>query len=679
MKRESQHQNALIHASSPYLLQHAHNPVNWMPWGDDARKKALSENKLMLVSIGYSACHWCHVMERESFEDEEVAKLMNKHFVCVKVDREERPDVDHVYMEAVQSMSGQGGWPLNCFTTPDGKPVYGGTYYPKAQWMNVLKQLADMWHDQPEEVQAYGDRLSKGMEVSGGIALRNADARPSLEAIHGGISHWKERFDTRRGGPNKAPKFPLPCNYSFLLHYAFTMRDAQCLKQVELTLDAMCRGGIYDQVGGGFARYSVDAEWKVPHFEKMLYDNAQLLGLYAEAFGAFRKKEYAETARGIKHWLQREMRNGAGGYYSAMDADSEGVEGLYYTWTPEEVSGQSELASAYAKWYHTDQRALWEERLIPVRRESFATTAEAHGKTVEEVMQELRAFNHELLHLRARRVRPATDDKTICSWNAMLASGYALSARYLNESDDLREAKTIMAFIDREMTDGQRGTLYHTWKNGKASINGFLEDYAFYIEACLNIYHASFEAAWLHKAKGMAMLALDHFYDEAKGLFFYTPQEQTDLIVRPVELNDNVIPSSNAVMAHNLSILSSYFGLTHFREKAERLLQAVEKSMEEYTEGYARWADLLLQLGMGAPEVVLTGPQAESWLPPLQQAYLPLLTWAVEGGDATLSIFEGRLDSDVTRAYICKHHSCQRPAERVEEAAVQIKKLFASL
>jgi hypothetical protein len=664
--------NDLINESSPYLLQHAHNPVHWMPWGKQARLKAIEENKLMLVSIGYSACHWCHVMEHESFENNEVAALMNQHFVCVKVDREERPDVDHVYMQAVQSMSGQGGWPLNCFTTPDGKPIYGGTYYRKVQWMQVLTQLAALWQNDPTEVQTYGDRLAKGLEVSGSIDVGNHQQALVLDTLRESVGQWRKRFDTKRGGPDKAPKFPLPCNYSFLLHYALASVDDEAKTQVECTLDAMCRGGIYDQVGGGFARYSVDADWKVPHFEKMLYDNAQLLGLYAEGYAAFRKKEYLDTVVGIKTWLQREMRNGAGGYFSAIDADSEGVEGLFYTWPAEEVSGEASLAEAYAKYYHTDARGIWEDRYIPVRKEGYHALAREQGITPEEISKNLQAFNQTLLEMRRDRIRPGTDDKSLCSWNAMLAGGFVQSYLHTGNDDDLREAKSIMAFIDHHMSDAASGKLSHSWKSGKASNEGFLEDYAWYIDACIKLYRASFEEAWLHKAKGMTLQVLDRFYDQSKGLFFFTPVDQSDLIVRPMELSDNVIPSSNAVMAHNLFSLFQYFGHSHFQEKCMKLLHAIQKPMVEYAEGYAHWADLHLRIALGAPEVVVTGPDAEKWATALGagagQHYRPLLTWAVSHSDSALSLFEGRFKAGETLAYICQNQSCKMPSTTISKA-----------
>ncbi|MGB6034796.1 MAG: thioredoxin domain-containing protein, partial [Cryomorphaceae bacterium] len=380
---DPKHTNALAAEDSLYLLQHAHNPVNWMPWGEEARQKATDENKLMLVSIGYSSCHWCHVMEHESFEDEAVAEIMNQHFVCVKVDREERPDIDQIYMEAVQMMTGQGGWPLNCFANPEGKPVYGGTYFPKQQWVQILKQLATLWSDNPEKVNEYGEKLTQGMKVSGILPPPDPNADWPLAALNETVENWKTRFDTERGGPNKAPKFPLPSNYSFLLKYGYINKDNEVLDHVKLTLDEMGRGGIYDQIGGGFTRYSTDSHWKVPHFEKMLYDNAQLLTLYSEAYAAFGESEYLHTANGIKSWLRREMQNGKGGYYSAIDADSEGVEGKFYVWNKVFLE---EHYPDFSRYYHLDQNALWEGNIIPVRKGTISGLSAALSIPEEEVI-----------------------------------------------------------------------------------------------------------------------------------------------------------------------------------------------------------------------------------------------------------------------------------------------------
>lgn len=664
--------NSLAEEDSLYLLQHAHNPVNWMPWGDEARQKAAAENKLMLVSIGYSSCHWCHVMEQESFEDEEVAELMNRHFVCVKVDREERPDIDQIYMEAVQMMTGQGGWPLNCFTNPEGKPVYGGTYFPKQQWIQVLNQLAALWSDNPEKVNEYGDKLTQGMKVKGVLAPYDPKSEWPIDALEETVEKWKTRLDNERGGPDKAPKFPLPSNYSFLLKYGIIADDEAIRQHVKLTLNQMAIGGIYDQVGGGFTRYSTDADWKVPHFEKMLYDNAQLLSLYSEAYGAFGDAEYLHIATGIKSWLKLEMQNGKGGYFSAIDADSEGEEGKFYVW---ENDFLKEKFPNFSTFYQTDHRASWEGKVIPVRRGTLNELAKASVADADEVRNELQKLNDGLLLSRNERERPGTDDKSLCSWNAMLITGFATSYLHTQNEDDLTEAKKIQAFIETELMDVATLDLKHTWKKGRAKIEGFLEDYAFLIEAYLSLYEVTFEEAYLERAKELALKTLDLFYDDKTGVFFFTAHHQEDLVSRPMELSDNVIPSSNAVMAENLIKLSSYFHLPHFEAVAKRLLKAVESGMKEYGAGYSHWAMIWLRLSLGTPELVAAGEGAFSEIKKLNE-YIPIVIRAAAEKKSNLELLKGRLNTDALQFYICQNRSCKQPVQSLAEAETEIKKIL---
>jgi uncharacterized protein YyaL (SSP411 family) len=664
--------NALAEEDSLYLLQHAHNPVDWMPWGDEARQKAIDENKLMLVSIGYSSCHWCHVMEHESFEDEEVAEIMNRYFVCVKVDREERPDIDQIYMEAVQMMTGQGGWPLNCLTNPEGKPVYGGTYFPKQQWVQILQQLATLWNENPEKINEYGDKLTQGMKVSGILPAPDPKAEWPLSTLQETVENWKSRFDNERGGPKKAPKFPLPSNYSFLLKFGYINHDKEILAHVKLTLNEMGRGGIYDQIGGGFTRYSTDAEWKVPHFEKMLYDNAQLLTLYSEAYAAFGDLEYLHTANGIKAWLRREMQNGKGGYYAAIDADSEGEEGKFYTWEKEILEKEY---PEFSKFYHLDHNAIWEGNIIPVRRGTISELAAELEISEESVISELTVINEKILTARSERIRPGTDDKSLCSWNGMLITGFATSYIHSREEADLAEAKRILGFIESELLDAVTLDLKHTWKNGKAKIDGFLEDYAFLIEGYISLYEATFAEAYLERAKELSFKALDLFYDEKTGVFFFTPNHQKDLISRPMELNDNVIPSSNSVMAVNFIKLSSYYRLPHFEAVAKRLLNAVETGMKEYGSGYSNWAELWLRLSIGSPELVAAGTDAAVEIGSLN-LYAPLVIKAAAEEKSQLELLKGRLNSSELQFYLCQNRSCKHPVNSLAEAKEEIKKIF---
>ena len=663
--------NALSKEDSLYLLQHAHNPVDWLPWSEAAKEKAKKENKLMLISIGYSSCHWCHVMEHESFEDELVANVMNENFVCVKVDREERPDVDQIYMEAVQMMTGQGGWPLNCFTTPEGKPVYGGTYFPRGKWVQVLEQLSELWKENADKVKDYGDQLTRGMRVSGVLPRLEGEQEFAIEKLEATVENWKTRFDYVKGGPNKAPKFPLPSNYSFLLKYGYITGNQEIINQVKLTLNEMAIGGIFDQIGGGFTRYSTDSDWKVPHFEKMLYDNAQLLSLYYEAYGAFGEEEYLHTASGIKSWLRREMRNGRGGFYSALDADSEGVEGRFYVWSKKLLEREH---PEYADLFHLDHRAIWEDQIIPVRKGTIKEMATSLNVSTSEVEQKLGGITEKLLSDRSKRVRPGTDDKSLCSWNAMLISGFAKAFIFGKKEEDLGEAKRILGFIENELQNPETKELKHTWKNGIAKINGFLEDYAFLIDAYLHLYEATFDERYLHRARALSFLTLDKFYNDKKGIFFFTASDQNDLVTRPMEMSDNVIPASNSVMAINLYKLAGYFQLPHFEKVAKRLLMAVREEMEEYGEGYSNWGELWLRISIGSPELVAGGEGAVAELK-AAQFYSPLVLKAAADESSELYLLKGRIN-EALNFYVCQDQSCKSPVSLIDQVEKELSNIF---
>ena len=626
----------------------------------------------MLISIGYSACHWCHVMERESFEDTQVAELMNAHFICVKVDREERPDVDQVYMAAVQMMRQQGGWPLNCFTTPAGEPIYGGTYFQRDQWINILKQLAALWETDPEQVQTYGRQLTEGMKISALLPANDSSRRPEAIILEKVRENWSTRWDKVNGGPDKAPKFPLPCNYLFLLHYAAATGHAEATQHVRLTLDRMSAGGLYDQVGGGFARYSTDAFWKVPHFEKMLYDNAQLLQLYAEGFAFFQEPLYRETALGIIKWLRFEMRNTEGAYAAAVDADSEGEEGKYYTFDPIELKGAG-LWERYQKFYHTGAEARWEGKLIALR-----INHSAESQREPEYWQALSSLNTDLYKLRSARVAPATDTKIVTSWNALLASGLIAAHRYLGFDEGLWDAEAILSAIDPEIGRPLGIPLKHVLDSASQT-KSFCEDYAFLIAAWLDHYEASFRETSLERAEDLMQIAFDRFYDSAKGLFFQTAFDQDDLLVRPTEISDNVIASFNSVMAQNLARLGGY-GKTLYSDRAMRLLWGVEPEMVAYPEGYGNWCDLYLKVLIGQPQIVITGPDANKWAEELRSSYLPLAEWAVTTTPSDKALFRNRFEPTKTQVFICQYNSCSLPIANLQEATQHLKSpLFYAL
>lgn len=615
--------NSLIHESSPYLQQHAYNPVNWIPWSEDVFTKAKQENKLVLISIGYSACHWCHVMEHESFEDEEVAAIMNEYFINVKVDREERPDVDQVYMTAVQLMTQRGGWPLNCFTLPDGRPLYGGTYFPKEQWKNILGSLQHLFVNDTEKAEEYASRLHEGIVSSELIDIPQEPAPFQQEKLHELVTRWKRQFDAIEGGNTRAPKFPLPNNYLFLLQYGIRFSDEPVLKHVELTLDKIAMGGIYDHVGGGFARYSVDMLWKVPHFEKMLYDNAQLISLYSQAYKVFKKPLYKRTVVQTIEWLQREMHHSEGCYYAAIDADSEGEEGKYYCWTLKEY--QDVLSDNYAfasDLYSFNSRGHWEEgKYIPLRVLSDKELMLKYGLDEARLEERITTVNELLLNERKKRVFPGIDDKSLTSWNALLATGLCDAYAAFGEEEYKHLAHKIVRWIKTHQLKIDF-SLYRTRKNGRSTIDGFLEDYATVIQAFTRFYEITADEAYLLIAKELTTYTINHFQHPESKMFYFTP-DSTTLIARKMDINDNVIPASNSIMATNLWNLGLLFEQHTWLEDARQQLMNVYDGMEQYGSGYSNWAILLLNNTNRFYEVVISGDTSGERLSEWHQLYIP--------------------------------------------------------
>lgn len=672
--QEKRPSNRLIQESSPYLLQHAHNPVDWYPWGEEAFEKARSENKLMLVSIGYSACHWCHVMEHQSFEDEKVARIMNDLFVSVKVDREERPDVDQVYMAAVQIMTGQGGWPLNCFTLPDGRPLFGGTYFPKDKWMSVLISLADLWNNEPERCMQYAHELTNGVRKLDNLVHDFTDTTILQQLPDGAWLRWSERIDSSEGGPNRAPKFPLPNNYLFLLRYAHLASNESAMKHALLTLDKMAMGGIYDQIGGGFARYSTDMLWKVPHFEKMMYDNGQLVSLYSEAYALTGKQMYLDVVRETLRWVEREMTSEEGGFYSALDADSEGEEGKFYVWKKAEL--EQLLGTDYtwfADLYNINSIGYWEEdNYVLIQRETLDAIAVKHTMNVADLRSRLATIKDELLSVRNRRVRPGLDDKMLTSWNAMMLRGYVDAWRVTDDAEYLLAAKKNARFITAHLLK-EDGSLWHTHKNGKSTINGFLEDYAFVIDAFIALYQTDFEERWLELAKKLTHVVFENFTDSASPLFFFTSAQDARLIARKHEISDNVIPASNSVMARNLFYLGKYFGLQEWLDRSAEMLKSVEEEMMAYGAGYSNWLILALHRVFPAREVVIVGKHVDKTAASLRKYFLPNEIFAGSIGESALPVLQKREVQGQTPIYICENNTCHLPVFTTEEALKQLK------
>lgn len=664
-----QEPNSLIHASSPYLLQHAHNPVEWYEWGAEALEKAKAENKLILVSIGYSACHWCHVMEHESFEDFEVAEVMNKNFVCIKVDREERPDIDQIYMLAVQLMNGNGGWPLNAICLPDQKPIYGGTYFRKNDWINILENVADLWKNEPEKAKGYADRLTDGIQQAEQIVSVKEDVEFTKAHIQEIVEPWKRHFDIDQGGYNRAPKFPLPNNWSFLLKYSSLTPDEGSFTAVCITLEAMAKGGIYDQIGGGFARYSVDDRWHVPHFEKMLYDNAQLIGLYAEAYQCLKFQPFVTVIEETIEWAFREMSADNGLFFSALDADSEGVEGKFYVWDKvqfDEVLGED--AKLLADYYNVTEEGNWEEEKTNIlmriyEEEDFLTI---HQIDASILAAKLKTAKTKLLNERAKRVRPGLDDKCLTAWNAMMIKALAESSRILAKEKYYTRAEKAADFILANLLMPDGG-LYRNYKNGKATIAGFLDDYAFMIEALIALYETDFDEKWLNAAKKLTTYVIANFKDEESDLFFYTATSGEALIARKHEVMDNVISASNSVMAQNLQKLGLLFDEETYREGASAMLNAVLPRIKAYGSAYANWSIQLLNEVYGINEIAIVGSNYQAAKAELDQLYIP--NKLVLGGIAgTLPLLAGKL-SEETKIFVCKNKTCQLPVPTVAEAA----------
>lgn len=674
MPEKKRHTNSLIHESSPYLLQHAHNPVNWLAWNEDSLAKAKNENKLILISVGYSACHWCHVMEHESFEDETVARIMNDHFICIKVDREERPDIDQVYMTAVQLMTGHGGWPLNCFALPDGRPVYGGTYFPKANWQHILLTLADLFKHDPDKMFEYADKLTDGIKKSELIKINTGKADFNGDNLETAYKNWSTIFDNMEGGPNKAPKFPMPNNYLFLLRYCHYSGNKEALNHLQLTLKKMAFGGIYDQLGGGFSRYSTDNLWKVPHFEKMLYDNAQLVSLYSEAYQFLRDPLYKQVVYETLDFIKRELSSEEGAFYSALDADSEGVEGKYYVWSSDELENiLKDDFKFFAEYFNINEEGYWEdENYILLRKKEDSEIASHFNLNEREVRDKIEGIKKNLLLLRGKRVRPGLDDKCLTSWNALMLKGYLDAYNAFGEKRFLEEALKNAEFI---LTKQLRpdGGLNHSYKNGKSTINGYLEDYAFVIEAFISLYECAFDEKWLMTAKNLIDYTISHFYDQQSGMFYFTSDLDPALITRKMEITDNVTPASNSSLAKALFICSHYFDKQEYFGIAKKMLNNVQQNFIDYPPGYSNWGILFIYFISSFYEIAIVGKDVDEKRKEFNKHYYPNRIFAGTKTKSRLPLLRDKQENGPTAIYVCVNKSCGIPVNQVDEAILQIK------
>ncbi len=665
--------NKLINESSPYLLQHAHNPVNWYPWGQEALDKAKRENKLIIVSIGYSACHWCHVMEHESFEDEEVAKFMNENFVAIKVDREERPDIDQVYMDAVRIITGSGGWPLNCIALPDGRPIHGGTYFPKTRWIDMLTQVKKYVDENPEGTEERAVAITKGINSTEKIYINNEELEFTKSDLDTVFSNWKRTIDFKNGGSTGSPKFPLPVGYQFLLQYNHISGNEDALRAVTITLDKMADGGIYDQVGGGFARYSTDDQWFAPHFEKMLYDNSQLVSLYSSAYQKTKNPQYKKIVVETLEFIERELTSAEGGFYSALDADSEGIEGEFYVWKKEElkkVLGAN--ADFIIDYYNVTDEGNWEHgKNILYKYETDKEVAERFGISITEVENRVKEAKQILLEARSKRVRPGLDDKILTQWNALMLKAYADAYKVFGDEKYLKVAIRNANFIKSNMMF-DNGRLNRNYKNGKSTINAFMDDYAFTIDAFITLYQVTFDEKWLHDAEKLSEYSIAHFYNSKTGMFFFTSDEDEALITRKTEVSDNVIPSSNSQMAKNLFVLGQYLYKADYISKAEQMLKNVKKNALVSGIYYANWDILMAWVVSNPYEVAIVGDNYEAKRKEFEQKYLPNVFLSGGKNKGNLEILKDRLVDGKTTIYVCQDKMCKMPVAEVEDALSQM-------
>jgi len=681
------HTNRLSKETSPYLLQHAHNPVDWFPWGAEALQKARSEDKPILVSIGYAACHWCHVMEKESFEDTDTARFMNEHFVNIKIDREERPDLDHIYMDAVQAIIGSGGWPLNVFLTPEGKPFYGGTYFPprpvynRPSWKDVLSGVSTAFKDRRAEIEQQADNLTRHVTVSGNFGIGSSAVPGAGSAADTGASNpfteetlrqirdqLLSTADKTEGGFGGAPKFPQTFSLRWLLHYYYFTKDSAALDQVCLSLDKMIAGGIYDQLGGGFARYSTDNEWLVPHFEKMLYDNALLIITLSEAYQLTKKESYREVIEQTITFIQRELSNGEGGFYSALDADSEGIEGKYYVWDQTEIEKVlGDDAALFGEVYGVTAEGNWEEKNILTRT----------GRPLSpDEQQRVQHAGTRLLEYRSRRIPPALDDKVLLGWNALM--NIACAKAYAALGNDLYREMAIrnMAFLQQRFKGEGIYFYYHSYK-GEARYPAFLDDYAGLIAALIGLQEITGDGDYLLQARDILREVTEHFSEQETGFFFYTHDQQQDLILRKKEVYDGATPSGNSMMALNLLYLGVVFDERDWADRAFRMAAALSRPVTAYPGSFGGWATLFQAFTYTIPEVVITGQQPEKTRKEFLEHLIPYrVLQSADRQNTQFPLLRDKLIDKLSLIFLCKNYSCQLPVNEVATAIRNLENVY---
>ena len=667
--------NKLINETSPYLLQHAHNPVNWFPWSDEALDKARRENKPILVSIGYSACHWCHVMERESFEDEKTAHLMNEHFINIKIDREERPDLDHIYMDAVQAMTGSGGWPLNVFLTPAMKPFYGGTYFPpkrafnRPSWQEVLLGVTEAFNQRRNEIDAQAENLTEHLLQSNtfGISSEGESNVFTKEKINEAFENIMKNADKEWGGFGKAPKFPQSFVILYLLRFFYATENKEALKQALLSIDKMIDGGIYDQVGGGFARYSTDTEWLVPHFEKMLYDNALLVSVISEAYQITNDRRYKEVIEETIQFVQRELRHPEGGFYAALDADSEGEEGRFYVWDHAEVIELlKEDGTIFCDFFDIKPGGNWEEKNILQRKKKEEIFCSDKNISLEELQRIVQKGKAILFEKRSERIRPQTDDKILLGWNALMNTALCKAFAATGNESFKKLAINNMQFLLSKVSNNNTVDFFHSWKNDIAKQPAFLDDYAFLIQALIQLQEITGDTNYLEKAKVITEHVLEIFKDSTSVFFFYTNINQSDVIVRKKEVYDGAQPSGNAIMADNLYRLGLYFDKSQWKEKSVQMKSSLFNAIVRYPTSFGAWACILLEGLIGINEIVIISEESQRILTQVLKEYIPhkILMSATEGSNS-FPLLSGKEKNEEAALYLCRDYSCENPVSSI--------------
>ncbi len=674
------HTNDLIHETSPYLLQHAHNPVQWYPWGEKALQKAKEEDKPILVSIGYAACHWCHVMERESFENEEVAAYMNRHFINIKIDREERPDLDNIYMDAVQAITGSGGWPLNVFLTTHARPFYGGTYFPpqkaynRASWTNVLHHIKESWEKRREEVEAQASRLLAHIQNSSDFFIKNTVvpdegeenpiSRELCTTICEGIL---KNADPAEGGFGKAPKFPQTYSIQYLLLYSHFFHDEKALGHAVFSLKCMLRGGIYDHLAGGLARYSTDDRWLAPHFEKMLYDNALLVSVLCDAYQVSGDVMFEEAIHKTLQFCLDEMKDPDGGFYAALDADSEGEEGKYYVWDKTEIETiLGENAGLFCEWYQVTDEGNWDGKNILHTRDDRDAFAKEKNMTTARLNEMLHDAENRLLGIRNKRPRPLTDDKILLGWNALLLTSFCKAFAVTGKEKYKQTAVALYEFISDTFSN-DNGIVYHTYKNGQAKYPAFLDDYAYLIQACISLQEITFNEQYLEDAQRLTRYVTDHFQLEGNGFFYYTNREQKDIITRKVEVYDGALPSGNSIMAGNLMYLSVVFDNPDWHRKAHAMFTAMIPVIAKHPNSFAGWGTGIIKQAIGSIEIVVTGTEAAALAEDVLKQFIPNRILQGSAVEKDFPMLANKKYDQGALIYLCKNNSCFDPVGTIND------------